>query len=67
MCNICRHTPHLPRCPNADGPAYPHCPVCGRTPETFYRDHSGEVIGCEHCVSPVNWDAIKEEAYAAEI
>lgn len=67
MCDICRHTPHLPRCPYADTPAYPHCPVCGACPETFYRDRHGAIVGCERCLNPVCWDEIREEAYVAEI
>ena len=67
MCELCRHSPHLPRCPSADEPAYPHCPVCDSAAETFYLDRYGTLIGCEHCVSPANWDEIKEEDYAAEI
>ena len=51
MCNICLHSPHLPRCPNADEPHYPRCPVCGRTPGTFYADRFGTVVGCERCVT----------------
>lgn len=55
MCSICRRSPHSPRCPAADEPGYPRCPVCGSAAETFYTGRDGRLIGCEHCVIPANW------------
>ena len=32
----------------------PHCPVCGSECETVYLDATGEVIGCDECLSEKN-------------
>lgn len=35
----------------------PACPICGAEAETFYRDHDGDICGCEFCVKPVSaWE-----------
>lgn len=31
-------------------PEWPHCPVCGDECSEIYRDHDGDVIGCDCCV-----------------
>ena len=32
-----------------------HCPQCGAVAEIYYRDASGEIVGCEHCLQTVFW------------
>lgn len=55
MCDICHRTPHAAGCPNAPAPKYPRCPRCGREPELFFVDRSGEIVGCERCLIPREW------------
>lgn len=35
----------------------PLCPVCKSEAEKFYRDLSGDICGCEYCVTTVStWE-----------
>lgn len=38
----------------------PECPVCGKKAETFYRNEDFEIIGCEFCIHPVNYDEMED-------
>lgn len=38
---------------------FPICPVCGEETDTYYKNDSGEIVGCDHCVRTV--DAWEEE------
>ncbi len=36
--------------PDGVEPECPHCPICGETCETIYRNYNGEYIGCDMCI-----------------
>ena len=31
-----------------------HCPCCGSPCDTLYRSESGEIIGCDVCIHPID-------------
>ena len=44
----------------------PICPICGEECETIKRDTTGDICGCEHCVTDEDawewmWAEIREE------
>ena len=40
----------------------PRCPFCGEETDTFMKDYSGEICGCDHCVKSVDaWDYVEDE------
>ena len=52
MCDICRHTPCHPRCPNADEPkSVCKCDICGCN---IYEDETMYIVKddyiCESCI-----------------
>lgn len=61
MCDICHRTPHAAGCPNAAKPKYPKCPACGATPELFYCDERGRVVGCDRCLHTRDWWQVNEK------
>lgn len=42
--------------PEPDGPI---CPICGGECEIVYKDKTGDIVGCNECLEPV--DATDEE------
>lgn len=45
----------------------PTCPVCGAEAQTFYRDAQGVTLGCDECVTGVDWmDVAAEQGAYAE-
>ncbi len=45
-------------------PAYPQCPVCEAEADTFFKDHSGTIVGCENCISKVDaWEEMEDEYF----
>ncbi len=55
MCKICNRRPCLRGCPGRieEDPGY-YCPACGEelaTGDLVYCDTSGEILGCEYCLS----------------
>ena len=44
--------------PDGKEPEYPHCPICGEECDTVYKDNSGDIVGCEECISTSDaWEA----------
>ena len=59
---MCHYIPELRSiCPDATTFHTPHCPQCGAEAETFYRDWTGETLGCSECLIPINADEYFEE------
>lgn len=55
MCDICHKNPHDSRCPYAE-PLPRRCPACFGEPERFFMDkRTGEIVGCELCISTIEW------------
>ena len=43
--------------PDGREPQPPRCPVCDKECETIYKDRSGDIFGCDRCVTAVDvWD-----------
>lgn len=40
---------------------WPICPVCGKETDTFYKDKTGDIVGCGECIRAV--DAWEEKGY----
>lgn len=32
----------------------PICPVCGKPCETVYKDRTGDIVGCDECLTPLD-------------
>ena len=47
-----------------DGSA-PVCPICGSECSIVYKDVTGEILGCDECLTPC--DAYEEGACYAEV
>ena len=42
-------------------PNYPHCPVCEAEADTFYKNHYGDIVGCEECLCRVDaWEEMED-------
>ena len=44
----------------------PVCPECGEECETYYRDGTGRIIGCENCIDKLDAYFYKEEMEETE-
>lgn len=54
--NLCRTG-----CPDGREPEYPVCPHCGADAGTFYKNRTGEIVGCEICLHTVQYYEIEME------
>ncbi len=45
--------------PDGKEPRYPVCPHCNADAEQFYRNRTGEIVGCEICLTTVQYFEIE--------
>ena len=38
--------------PDGKEPEEIKCPICGEEAEQFYEKKSGDIVGCEYCLTP---------------
>lgn len=31
------------------------CPVCGKECETLFKDWNGDIVGCDNCITQINY------------
>ena len=42
-------------------PEFPHCPVCDRETDAFYKDIYGAIVGCDECITRADaWEEMDE-------
>lgn len=41
--------------PDGKEPEYPVCPYCNAAAEKFYKNSCGEIVGCEICLTAVEY------------
>lgn len=42
---------------------FPVCPICGAEAQTFYKDATGDIFGCDECVRKVDWSEMEDDGY----
>lgn len=47
--------------PDGKEPRYPVCPHCKADAEMFYKNRTGEIVGCEICLMPMAYWEIEIE------
>lgn len=46
--------------PDGLGRRLPVCPVCGEEAGEFYKNHDGQIVGCDECVDIVPYYEMEE-------
>lgn len=49
--------------PDGREPVEPRCPVCGADAETFYQARTGQIVGCDCCLTTKEYWEIETEEF----